>query len=237
MNGNHTVVATFAPTPSFGDVPAAANYADPVAQLAARGIINGCDREAVPPLFCPAEPTLREQMAALIVRAIPAWVDETGLPTFTDNTDDTELMTRVATLQRHGVVRGYQDEVCAAQGKTPPCYGPLDTVKYGQALLFIARAMVEKGYWALQPDDRTIFPDQNGAPGADPETDQQTKDHRMVVTYVHYAGAPPDVANVHAPFLRGGVDNGAWGDDASRAWFARAFWPALQTYFGQDNLP
>src|SRR3954452_4034244 len=113
-------------------------------------------------------------MAALIVRAIPGWVAETGLPSFTDNTDDTELMTRVATLQRHSVVRGYQDEVCAEKGKAPPCYGPLDTVKYGQVMLFIARAMVEKGYWTLQADDRSIFPAQNGAPGA-PADDQQTR--------------------------------------------------------------
>lgn len=122
------------------------------------------------------------------------------------------------------------------QHKTPPCYGPLDTVKYGQVMLFIARAMVEKGYWTLQPDDRTIFPDQNGAPGA-PADDQQAKDHQMVVTYVHYAGAPPDVADVHANFLVAGVVHGGWGDDSSRAWFTRAFWPALQSYFGQDTLP
>jgi hypothetical protein len=161
---------------------------------------------------------------------MPGWADETGLPTFTDNTDDTELMTRVATVQRHNVARGYQDEVCASQGKTPPCYGPLDTVKYGQVLLFIARAMVEKGYWTLQDDDRTIFPDQNGAVGADPNTDQQTKDHRMVVTYVHFVGNPPDVQDVHAPFQRSGVAQGGWGDDSTRAWFARAFWPAIQSH-------
>jgi hypothetical protein len=157
----------------------------------------------------------------LIARAMPGWVDETGLPTFSDNTDDFELMTRVATLQRHNVVRGYQAEICQERGLDPPCYGPLDTVKYGQVLLFIARVMVEKGYWALQPDDRSIFPDQNGAEGADPNTDQQTRDHRMVVSYVHYVGAPPDVADVHAPFLRGGVAAGGWADDSSRAWFAR----------------
>ena len=146
------------------------------------------------------------------------------------NSDETinNIHARVATLQRHGVVRGYQDEVCTGQGKTPPCFGPLDRVKNGQVLLFIARAMVAKGYWTLQADDRTIFPDQNGAPGADPNTDQQTLDHRMVVTYINYVGNPPDVADVRAPFLRAGVAAGGWGDDSSRAWFARAFWPAIQ---------
>jgi hypothetical protein len=207
-----------------------------ITQLAARGVINGCARDAKPlPLFCPGDSTLRHQMAALIVRAMPGWADEAGLPTFSDNTGDAELMTRVATLQRHAVVRGYQDAVCRGQGKAPPCYGPLDTVKYGQVLLFIARAMVAKGYWQLQPDDRTIFPDQVGAPGADPDRDQQTLDHRAVVTYIHYAGAPPDVANSHAPFavaLTGGGAAG-WGAAAPRAWFARAFWQALDSYFGR----
>jgi hypothetical protein len=196
--------------------------------LAARGVIKGCDASATPPLFCPNDPTLREQMAALIVRAIPAWADETGLPTFTDNSTDTELMTRVATLQRHNVARGYQDTVCDAQGKRPPCYGPLDKVTYGQVLLFIARAMVQEGYWQLQPDDRTVFPDQNGAAGA-PADDQQTKDHQMIVTSVHYVTSVPDVADVHAPFAVATMAGAkGWGDPAPRAWFARAFWPAIQ---------
>jgi hypothetical protein len=157
-------------------------------------------------------------MAALIARAMPGWADEIGLPTFTDNTEDSELMTRVATLQRHNVVRGYQDVVCQEQGKTPPCYGPLDNVTYGQLLLFVSRAMVAKDYLDRKPNDRTIFPDQNGAEGADPATDQQTLDHRAVVTYVSYLGAPPDVADVHAPFTVatvGGVQG--WGDPAPRA--------------------
>ena len=119
MDADHAVVATFAPTPAFGDVPAGAPYADAVRQLAARGIINGCDQDAEPAPLLPRRATLRHQMAALIVRAMPGWVDETGLPTFTDNTADTELMTRVATLQRHGVVRGYQDEVCARAAARP----------------------------------------------------------------------------------------------------------------------
>ena len=53
---------------------------------------------------------------------------------------------------------------------------------------------------ALQPDDRTIFPDQNGTVGADPTLDRQTLDHRMVVTYVTYVTRVPDVANVRANF-------------------------------------
>ena len=77
--------------------------------------------------------------------------------------------------------------------------------------------------------------DMVGAIGADPATDQQTKDHRMVVTYVKYVGAPPDVASTTANFA---LANGqGWGDAAPRAWFARAFWPALQTALGTATLP
>ena len=144
----------------------------------------------------------------------------------------------MATLQRHGVAQGYQDEVCAARARPPPCYGPLDTVKYGQVLLFIARAMVEKGYWTLQPDDRTHLPRPERGGGADPNTDRQTLDHRMVVTYVHYAGAPPDVsAAPDAPFQVAGAASGRLGGRQRRAWFARAFWPALDSYFGADTTP
>jgi hypothetical protein len=234
---NVTLKPIFVPYPRFGDIPSAnPDLEYSIVQLAARGVINGCDSSATPPLFCPDEPTLRHQMAALIVRAMPGWADETGLPTFTDNTSDTELMTRVATVQRHNVTRGYQDEVCIAQGKQPPCFGPTDTVRYGQVLLFIARAMVEKGYWTLQPDDRTLFPEQNGEIGADPDTDQQTRDHRMIVTYIKYAGAPPDVSIApNTPFqvASPGRPVEGWGDAAPRGWFARTLWAALSVYFGR----
>ena len=192
-------------------------------------MINGCDSSATPPLFCPNDPTLRDQMAALIVRAIPAWAGETGLPNFTDNTADTELMTRVGTLQRHGVVRGYQDEVCTGQGKTPPCYGPLDTVKYGQVLLFIARAMVAKGYWTLparrphhlpRPERRGRGrPDHRPADARPPGG----RDLRPLRGQPARRGRRPRALPARRAWRRGG-----WGDDSTRAWFARAFWPAIQ---------
>ena len=178
-------------------------------------------------------------MAALIVRAMPGWADETGLPTFTDNTADTELMTRVATVQRHDVVRGYQDDVCREQGKPPPCYGPLDTVKYGQVHALHRPRDGREGL--LGPASRTTAPSsptRTGRAGPTRTPTGRRCDHRMVVTYVHYAGAPPDVADAHAPFTvatASGVKG--WGDAAPRAWFARAFWPALDAYFGTTRLP
>jgi hypothetical protein len=73
MQADHSVAAVFAPLPAFGDVAGDAPHADAVAQLAARGVINGGDAAATPPLFCPDAPTLRAQMAALFVRAMPRW--------------------------------------------------------------------------------------------------------------------------------------------------------------------
>jgi hypothetical protein len=107
-------------------------------------------------------------------------------------------------------------------------------VTYGQVLLFITRALINHGYWTLQADDRALLPELNG-PLNDP-TDRQTLNHRALVTYVHYVQAIPDVSIApNTPFLVTGVPQGGWGDPAPRGWFTRAFWPALDKYFGQKT--
>lgn len=227
--------------PPFKDTPGNPAW-DAVNHLAVLGIVKGCD----PPTYdyyCPEDPTLRHQMAALIVRAMPGWSDETWGNAFTDPTEDTELWRRVGTLAHHNVVIGYQPEVCQAKGKQSPCYGPLDNVTYGQAILFIARAMVAQGYWWLQSDDRARYPEQNGPVGANPDTDQQTLDHRMLITFQANAGGPRDlVSDNTAPFqirdwrtqsLKG------WGDPATRGWFARVLWQALtgSPWHGPSSSP
>jgi hypothetical protein len=203
------------PSPSpcgqrFGDVPAADPACAAIEALAARGIINGCDGSVVPPLFCPADTTLREQMAALIVRAMPGWADETWPNTFTDQTDDAELMRRVGTLQHYGVAGGYND--CPAQGKVAPCYGPLDPVLRAQAISFVTRAMVAKGYWVKQAIDPNLY---GGVlTGTGHEQDASTYWY-----YTRNKGGVPD-------YPEGGgfpVD-----EAAPRAWFARLLWIAIQ---------
>ena len=62
---SHTVQATFAARPSFGDMAAGTPAAEAVAQLTARGIIKGYGDGT----FGPADPVARAQIAALIVRA------------------------------------------------------------------------------------------------------------------------------------------------------------------------
>lgn len=208
---------------------------DAATNLARLGIVKGCD----PPnydYFCPEDPTLRHQLAALIVRAMPGWADETWSSPFTDPTTDMELWRRVGTLAHHGVVVGYQPEVCRAQGKASPCYGPLDNVTFGQALLFIGRAMVAQGYWALLPDDRSQYPDRNGVAGADPATDQQTLDHRLLVTFKANVGEPRDVwvgpsGDFRVTYWQDQRTYG-WGDPAPRGWFVRVLWQVLSEYPG-----
>lgn len=197
----------------LGDVPAADPACVAIEALAGRGIINGCDPSAQPlPRFCPAESTLRHQLAALIVRAMPGWQAETWPNSFTDPTEDAELWRRVATLQHYGVVGGYTAESCAAQGKAPPCYGPLDPVLKAQAISFVTRAMVAQGYWTQQPTDPNLY---GGALlGTGHEQD--------ATTYWYYTEA------------RGGVPDypkaGRFpvGEAAPRGWFARLLWTALQ---------
>jgi len=53
-----TLQPVFAPRPAFKDVtPQTTGAIEPIAQLAARGIIKGCDPQAG--LFCPTDQTLR----------------------------------------------------------------------------------------------------------------------------------------------------------------------------------
>jgi hypothetical protein len=55
----------------FGDVPVDAFAAAWIEDLARRGITGGC--QTSPPLFCPATPNSRQQMASFLV-------DTFGLP-------------------------------------------------------------------------------------------------------------------------------------------------------------
>lgn len=212
-NGGPEVPVVVRPTgvPLFGDIPADDPAASAIAALNARSIIRGCDVAATPPFFCPDESTLRAQMAALIVRAIPGWSSESYPNTFTDKgVVDDELWKRVATLQHYGVANGYND--CSAVGLVAPCYGPTDPVNRAQAISFVTRALVKKGYWADQPIDATLY---GGALiGTGHEQDASTYWH-----YTQAKGGVPDYPKAGSfPVTQA----------APRGWFARLLWTALQ---------
>ena len=141
---------------------------------------------------------LRAQMAALIARGM-VWDNETRGNAFPDrNGVDDNLWNSVGALAARGVARGYPDGT----------FDPLGPVLQAQTISFIARAMVGKGYWQQQPDDPKLYRMVPASSG-----------HRAdIATFVAYAGPLPDRP------LGTAFD---WDQPSSRAWFARAFWQAL----------
>ncbi len=207
MNTDHTMEATFVPPASFGDVPAGQSYTDAVLQLAARDIIRGCVQDTTPKEYCPADITLRAQMAALIARS-SGWDLEDHTTPFPDQgIIDGDLWRNVGTVAFYNVARGYPDGT----------YNPTGEVLHAQTISFITRAMVTKAYWNLQPDDGS-YPNVPGGSG-----------HRQdIATFVHYAGAVPGSSNT-------GGDFDGWDQPSSRGWFARVLWQTLNSYFGADQ--
>ncbi len=219
LSTDTTITPVFAPRPSFPDVtPQTTGAVEPIAQLAARGVIRGYEDGT----FGPADPTLRSQMAALIVRAM-GWGGEAATNPFADRDGvDDELWQAVAILAQHGVAKGYGDGrygtsgyVLNAKGYGDGRYGTSGYVLNAQVVSFVTRAMVNQGHWQFQPDDGTIYPNIPASSG-----------HRQdLVTYVHYAGAARGTGSANGNF-------DGWDQPSSRAWFAFALWQALDSYFG-----
>jgi hypothetical protein len=228
MAADHAVQATFAPTASFSDVPTGRGDHGAIVALAARGTIRGYGNGT----FGPDDGVTRAQIAALIARATPAgpdtppttltppaclvagsWDCEDWGNAFTDRGGvDANLWRNAGTLQHYGVALGYGAEQCAARGKTAPCFGPNDPVSYAQTIAFITRAMIAKGYWVAQPN----APLPNAGVPAAHQPDLRT--------FHHYTGGIP------APPPN-------WDASATRGWFARALWAALDSYWSIDRVP
>ncbi len=222
MSASRTVVANFAPVVPFSDVGIGQLFTQPIIELAARGYIKGYGDGT----YGPTDRTVRAQMAALIARAL-GYSDSPANP-FTDKCDaqnancvDAELWNRVAELASRTIARGYTDPAtCGASGT--PCYAPRDFVLHAQVLSFITRAMVAQGYWVQQPTNAGLY---GGVlVGTGHEQD--------VTTYIFYTQAFGGVPDYPA----GGFFP-AWEQPATRGWFARALWTALNSYFAVDRVP
>jgi hypothetical protein len=209
VGGPRAATATFAPRQSFADAgPDQTGATEAIAQLAARGIVKGCDPTAG--LFCPTDPTLRAQMAALIVRAM-GWGGETAPNPFPDRAGvDDELWRAVAILAAHGVAEGYGDGT----------YGTADPVLNAQVISFITRAMVDAGHWQFQPDDGSVYPNVPASSGHSVD----------LATYAYYAGPVRGTESANAEF-------GGWDQSSSRAYFTFALWQALDSFWGIDRVP
>ena len=202
----YTLEAIFGPRQVFADAgPDKTGATEAIAQLAARGVIKGCDQAAN--RFCPTDPTLRAQMAVLIVRAL-GWGGAPSSNPFTDrNGVDDELWNAVGILAAKGVVNGYGDGT----------FGTTSPVLNAQVISFITRAMVEQGRWQFQPDNGTVYPNVPASSG-----------HRQdLVTYAFYAGAVRGTSTTTANF-------DGWDATSSRAYFAFVLWQALGSYYGVD---
>jgi glucose/arabinose dehydrogenase len=196
-----TVGAHFATPPTFDDLPPGHPAREAARQLSARGLIRGYGNGS----FGPDDQLLRAQIAVMIVRAM-GWSGEEANNPFTDGSGiDPELWDAVAILAARNIARGYDADT----------YGPNDRVLQAQAISLITRTMVAQGYWQYQPDNPALYTAVPGSAG-----------HRIdLATFVHYAGALPDVP-ADQPFA-------TWNQPATRAWFARALWQALDSHFGR----
>ena len=157
----------------------------------------------------PADVAVRAQMAALICRAM-GWEGENwGNPFIDQGYVDANLWRNVGTIAHYGVAFGYGDMT----------FQPTGAVLYAQTISFISRAMVTKGYWQQQPENPNLYTNVPASSG-----------HRAdISTFVYYAGALPDYPT-SGPFP-------VWNQPATRDWFSRALYQALDSYFGVDRVP
>ncbi len=157
----------------------------------------------------PSDLAVRAQMAALICRAM-GWEGENWGNPFTDQGYvDANLWRNVGTTAHYSVAFGYGDMT----------FQPTGAVLHAQTISFIARAMVTKGYWQQRSDNPNLYPNVPASSGHRPD----------IATFVYYAGALPDYPT-----------NGSfpvWNQPATRAWFSRALYQALDSYFGVDRVP
>ncbi|MFN8537282.1 MAG: fibronectin type III domain-containing protein [Thermomicrobiales bacterium] len=218
MGAAHAVDASFAGTKTFTDVGNARDDYAAIVALASRGTIAGYGNGK----YGPGDKVSRAQMAALIARATPA--DPAAAPTNGTlasgcvagswdcedwGTDFVDRGGLVASLWRNvGALQHYG----VASGYDGIHFGPNSDVTYAQTIAFITRAMVAKGYWRWQPS------------GPTPPAGVPSGHNRDVRTFLYYVGSLPDL-----PVGKG------WNDGATRGWFARALWAALDSYWGVDG--
>jgi endoglucanase len=199
----------------FSDLPAdiaqANNPAQPlpsiieqIRQLTLRGYIRGNGNGT----FGPDSTTLRAQMAALITRPV-GWELDRFDSSFTDHgTVDAALWRNVSALEAYKVAKGFGDGT----------FQPTGPVLYEQVLLFISRAMQQKGYWVQQPDNAAYSPNLPNSSAREQE------DRRDIMTYVYYMQALGGVPDFPAT-----GNFTTWDQPAPRAWFAQALYRALRS--------
>lgn len=193
------------PDPGFVDVrPGAAGY-EAIANLAARGVVEGY--QGTPRRFGPQDLVQRMQIAVMVVRALE-WQGRTTEPEdFSDIKNPGDEQQRAALILANACRAAQPAWTCVAQGYSDGRFGIGDNVSHAQVIAFIARA------FQLDPDHAWAA-GTGGAPYASIPSEFADE----IATFHANAGAIPD-----APTTAAG-----WSAPASRAWVARVLWQAIQ---------
>lgn len=229
MSRNRTLRADFAPRTGFTDVPSNDPAAEAIAQMKARGFINGTS----PTTYEPNATVKRSQAAALIGRTfgfVPVPIDANPFPDRCDaqgqnciggaSGNDDDLWGYVGSLAGNNIAQGWNDApTCKAAGTTAPCYLPRDPVARIQLISFISRAMVSKGYWVKATTDTGVYANVPASTGA----------RLDLVTFVNNAGDLPGMPSA-----------GAFTDyekEGSRGFAAMVIFQAYNAYFSVNRIP
>lgn len=183
-------------TSPFSDVTIATPYSSAIFYLAGLGIARGQDGK-----FQPNNPLLRAQMAGLVARAF-LWADEMYGTRFDDQGSiDNDLWNSVGVLAYYNVARGYSEDL----------FDPTSSVLNVQAISFVTRAMITKGFWTpAQSSPMDQYPNVTWESG-----------HRLdLATYVNNVGPVPGTTNTKAPWEAADLA-------ASRAFTAEVVYRAL----------
>jgi alpha-tubulin suppressor-like RCC1 family protein len=231
VNGNRTLVATFAPRPAFSDIGGLSEAEqNQITFLAALGIVNpaGVNNSGQ---FQPTRQVARAEVAAFIARTF-GWDDEFHRNNFPDKCDpsgancvDDELWNNVAALADYGIVGGYTDPAtCQSAGTTAPCYLPRDPVKHVQVVSIVARAFIitdlrPDAYWDRLP----------AVPGQYTNVPDEGTQRSDLATYRQNAGPVP-----------GETSAGTFPDPegpSSRRYVVLVLYQAFAAQFGVDRVP
>lgn len=181
----------------FPDVPSVHPAYEAIHQLTDLGVIHGYADGT----FGPDDPVVRSQAAGFVTRAIGLTAEDHGNPFRDQGVVDPELWRYVGTLHYYAVAQGYADGT----------YQPTQRTMNIQIVSLITRAMVRRGIWQQQPDNRGIYPNVPASSG-----------HRTdLVTFVAYAGPVVSTTSVNQDFT-------AWDRAGTRAGFASTLWSALK---------
>jgi hypothetical protein len=137
VNGSTAMTASFTAAAQFSDVPASATYLEAANLMFLAGVTTGCvqSSEAATRLYCPDDNVTRQEMAALIVRAVtgttnPAIYNATQY--FNDVPASNSFFPHIQKLMDLGITTG-----CS---HNPPLFCPTDTIPRWEMAMFMIRA-------------------------------------------------------------------------------------------------